>query len=266
MGASGAAWWIAGRDGSARPMGLRFVCPMHPEATADTPGECPICHMALEPSKGTPRESAEEVSPAGLTASKAHELVSYARFAHFESVRKDVSSREIYAPGWLESDRVVVAQLYKDEVAALEPEERAWFFLAKAPGVGFDARASSEPPVPWDRSTSRVHFRLEASSADAAQIRSREPGWIKLASRPRSTLLVPSAAVLESSDGPYVLTGFIADRRLARRPIEIGKSSSGFTSVVAGVREREPVAMDGFFIDAEWRLRAGAELGAEVMP
>ncbi len=27
----------------------RYYCPMHPEVTADQPGECPICHMQLEP-------------------------------------------------------------------------------------------------------------------------------------------------------------------------------------------------------------------------
>ncbi len=26
----------------------RYFCPMHPQITADAPGECPICHMALE--------------------------------------------------------------------------------------------------------------------------------------------------------------------------------------------------------------------------
>jgi hypothetical protein len=26
----------------------RYYCPMHPQITADAPGECPICHMALE--------------------------------------------------------------------------------------------------------------------------------------------------------------------------------------------------------------------------
>ena len=31
---------------SARPS---FVCPMHPEVTSSSPGDCPICRMALEP-------------------------------------------------------------------------------------------------------------------------------------------------------------------------------------------------------------------------
>ncbi len=27
----------------------RYYCPMHPQITSPTSGECPICHMALEP-------------------------------------------------------------------------------------------------------------------------------------------------------------------------------------------------------------------------
>lgn len=28
-----------------------YTCPMHPEVHQDHPGECPICHMKLEPKK-----------------------------------------------------------------------------------------------------------------------------------------------------------------------------------------------------------------------
>jgi hypothetical protein len=37
-------------DEGARPSGA-YVCPMHPQATAEAPGRCPECGMALVPRK-----------------------------------------------------------------------------------------------------------------------------------------------------------------------------------------------------------------------
>ncbi|MFZ6185001.1 efflux RND transporter periplasmic adaptor subunit [Nannocystis pusilla] len=44
------SWWSYAR---AEPVAVqhapKYRCPMHPQITAHEPGECPICHMALEP-------------------------------------------------------------------------------------------------------------------------------------------------------------------------------------------------------------------------
>jgi hypothetical protein len=73
-------------------------------------------------------------------------------------------------------------------------------------------------------------------------------------------LVVPSSAVLESSDGPYVLAYSPADRTFTKRPVETGKVFTGFTAVVSGLREREViVAMNAFFFDAERRMQSGFE-------
>src|SRR5258708_36456783 len=48
-----AAWWsyasaqLQGTPASA-PV-PKYHCPMHPQIVSDEPGECPICHMTLEP-------------------------------------------------------------------------------------------------------------------------------------------------------------------------------------------------------------------------
>ena len=42
-----AAWWSFAR--SEPVQAERYQCPMHPQVVSDRPGECPICHMDLEP-------------------------------------------------------------------------------------------------------------------------------------------------------------------------------------------------------------------------
>jgi hypothetical protein len=264
------AFWVTGRaDHAVHAKAGRYVCPMHPEVTADGPEECPICHMALEPRTAQPSAShaghaeGDEPGAFGLTTSEARRLSDYSRFSHVGIVRKHTMSQEIVAPAWIEEGRVG-AQLYKNDVAALETDERASFFAARAPTVAHGIRLIAEPALPWDRSTSLVHFRFEASPSDLV---SREPGWVKLAKKPRSMLVVYSTAVLESAEGPYVLTYSVADRKFAKRLIEVGKVFSGLTAIISGVRERETVVeMNAFFMDAERRLRDTPELGPEALP
>lgn len=48
------AWWTLaradlGRGGPSAGQRVRYHCPMHPQIVQDEPGECPICHMTLEP-------------------------------------------------------------------------------------------------------------------------------------------------------------------------------------------------------------------------
>src|SRR5690349_4467540 len=54
--AAGAAFaafaWIRGGDARAEKGSAVYGCPMHPQVRAPSPGDCPICRMALEPVKG----------------------------------------------------------------------------------------------------------------------------------------------------------------------------------------------------------------------
>ncbi len=45
---------------------VRYHCPMHPQITSDSPGECPICHMSLEPipaEREAPASSSSAAAP-----------------------------------------------------------------------------------------------------------------------------------------------------------------------------------------------------------
>jgi YHS domain-containing protein len=51
------ARYVAGVDAPASETstehGAKYTCPMHPQIVRDTPGDCPICGMALVPIAGT---------------------------------------------------------------------------------------------------------------------------------------------------------------------------------------------------------------------
>ena len=49
----------AARRGKVATVGAQYTCPMHPQILRDTPGNCPICGMTLEPVVPTDTPSAE---------------------------------------------------------------------------------------------------------------------------------------------------------------------------------------------------------------
>jgi Cu(I)/Ag(I) efflux system membrane fusion protein len=40
---------LFGQGAASSQKAMTYFCPMHPQITSDHPGECPICHMSLEP-------------------------------------------------------------------------------------------------------------------------------------------------------------------------------------------------------------------------
>jgi len=248
------AVFLARRHDSGGGTAARYVCPMHPEVTASAGGKCPICGMALEPARASRRAGPEGV-PGEAADMQRSEL---------EIVRGRVFTVQVRAPASYDGGDLVVALLYRDEVAALVPGERGRFAPAGAPDEIFEARLGDEPPQAVDGATARVRFHLAGAEGRPAPA---SAGWLTLAPRTRELLTVPDAAVLQGPEGPYVLVASPDSRAFTVRRIEVGRVFYGLAVVTAGLVRNERVAANrAFYLDAERRLRADAERSTGAGP
>jgi hypothetical protein len=177
-----------------------------------------------------------------------------------EVARRRVFTHTLHAPAWLAGPRVVRALMYDDEVQTLAPAEQA-FFYATVPAARVDVRLAVGSAAPWDASTSLIEFQIEGVDP---KLPVGTAGWLELTDRPRSALVVPSSSILRLNEETYVLTVSRDGRAFAKRPVHIGKTVFGLTTVVSGIYERERVAArSAFFLDAERQLAASmASTGA----
>src|SRR5262249_26220945 len=124
----------------------------------------------------------------------------------------------------------------------------------------------SDPPVRWDASTSRIRFVLDPKAPrPSVALAPGQVGWLEIARKPRDVLGVPTAAILQSPQGPYVLLS-LGGGRFEKRPVEIGEPfvKQGFAVVLSGLQKHDMVvSRAAFFIDADRRLgTASMEAGS----
>jgi hypothetical protein len=69
------AWWSYAHADPTLAHAPRYQCPMHPQITAADPGECPICHMDLEPiDPARAHNHADHTAPAPTELPTVHAL------------------------------------------------------------------------------------------------------------------------------------------------------------------------------------------------
>src|SRR3954451_23466248 len=156
---------------AARPS---FVCPMHPEVTSSSPGDCPICRMALAPIANV--ATAEPVAlQLAIVSKELRAFDAVSRVKRFET------AQEMRFAAWAERPDAGIALVYKDQAKLLVPGEAGQFWSLSAPGPGIAVRLGNEPAEPWDGSTVRVHIH----AAPGTTLPANGTGSVKFATRER---------------------------------------------------------------------------------
>jgi hypothetical protein len=266
VGAGFALAW--GPEGTVVGSGSLYACPMHPEVTSSDRAECTICRMALEPvqaamgpvpfsAEASTLDTLQRGGRPSLSAGNGGDVRNGGHAREPPSTgtaKRQRVTMDIRAPASVEEDGVLAAILYQDEVGALSSDEPALFFPAAQPGLGMAVRRTNDPPARWDESTTKVRLRLE--SAASTGLRLRDVGWVKFGARSSELLVVPSSALLPSSEGIHVLLPEKDGHSFIKRRVQIGKVRAGHVAVLSGLEEDERVVVvDAFLADAERRMQ-----------
>jgi hypothetical protein len=250
----------------------RYTCPMHPEIVSPAPGDCPICHMALEegiqaatgPEAGA---TAEPMSGDGMPGASFSIAESIADRHYEDVVRYRIMSLELRAPAWVEPSGAIATLLYREELESTTAEDGGEFVESARPDTSTKVRLGPESATPWDRTMSKVLFHLDGKGKKSVELRPGMVGWVTLPPKERKMLVVPNTAILRSPGGSYVLVASADSRTFTKRPVEVGKTFYGSTVILSGLEHRERIiAENAFLLDAERRVRAENRQEMAVAP
>jgi hypothetical protein len=241
-----------------------YVCPMHPQVTSETPGDCPICRMQLEPKvHGTTAAGGAQAETSGGAsdgdpAPATFTLPAGAKIRHFEELGFGTMyeiAREMRAPAWADTAEVGQAVFYRDEIGLLDPKEEALFFPStnvensKSPGI--KVARIDEAPKPWDAGSALIRFRIISKT----RLTPDQTGWVKFGTKVRSVPAVRASAVIQSPSGPYVMLVSKDKQTFTKRPIQIGSILYEHAAVLSGLEVGERIAtLNTFGLDAERRF------------
>lgn len=259
---------LINRRSSVTPAAARddYACPMHPSVTSPAQADCPICGMPLVPA--TRRSSSDATSLAGKRQSpEALWLPSQPQVPHayrpmVGAIREITVTIAPHLPAVVSAvtgtDMRLVAVVHPEELASLLRNEAGRFTPSIAGGRATAIRLSLDASEERDDGMALVRFRVERSDA---RLRPGTPGWIDLPGRRRMVLVIPTSALIESPDGPYILASSADRQTFTKRPVVVGSSLSYYTILLSGAQVGDlVVVMEAFFLNAELRLRTGALL------
>ena len=270
----------------AQAQGEIYYCPMHPDYTADRPGDCPICGMHLVKKENSapaerkikfyrnpmnpavtskvPMKAAFEKIKNGSwqeAADRAKAVVDSSKLKlrqlgigeeQLASIDKDPGR---YDNLLLAADKVwVYAQIYEYESASVKPGQKAAITSRAYPGREFSGTVRSVDPI-FSEETRTLRARIETDNP-GRELRSEMYVEAAIKADLGTMLAVPVSAVLNTGEKEiaFVLKG---ENSFEPREVRTGRRNDEYSEIISGLRAGEKVVTSAnFMIDSESRMKA----------
>ena len=149
----------------------------------------------------------------------------------------------------------IIADVYEQDLARVQPGQRAQVTLEAYPGRSFEARVGYLYPT-LDAATRSTRVRLELDNAEGLL----RPGMFAqvalAAGDPAPKAVVPSSAIIDDGARRVVLLA-LGEGRFRPQPVKLGARGRDVVEVLEGVAAGDRVVVSAnFLIDSESQLKA----------